>query len=188
MHPIMLNLPWGISIKSYGMMMMLGFFAATWWAMYRPEGQGRPRRHPEPRLHLADLRHRRCSAAIRHPVLAAGLRQPAEPADGCHRHHQGRAGVLRRLPAGGGRGTDLPDLRQAFDPALPGYPRAVADAGPGIRADGLFPERLLLGRTQQDGTLGGDLPVWQPSLQRALASRPRGRPAEHCCTPTPATR
>ncbi len=35
MHPIMLNLPIGISIKSYGLMMMLGFFAATWWAMHR---------------------------------------------------------------------------------------------------------------------------------------------------------
>lgn len=35
MHPVMLNLPWGISIKAYGLMMMLGFFAATWWAMHR---------------------------------------------------------------------------------------------------------------------------------------------------------
>lgn len=38
MHPIMWNLPFmGISIKSYGLMMMLGFFAATWWAMYRAQ-------------------------------------------------------------------------------------------------------------------------------------------------------
>ena len=39
MHPVMLNLPFlfGLSIKSYGLMMMLGFFAATWWAMYRAE-------------------------------------------------------------------------------------------------------------------------------------------------------
>ncbi len=35
MHPVMLNLPFGISIKAYGLMMMLGFFAATWWAMHR---------------------------------------------------------------------------------------------------------------------------------------------------------
>jgi phosphatidylglycerol:prolipoprotein diacylglycerol transferase len=35
MHPVLLNLPFGISVKSYGLMMMLGFFAATWWAMYR---------------------------------------------------------------------------------------------------------------------------------------------------------
>lgn len=38
MHPVMLNLPFlGISVKSYGLMMMLGFFAATWWAMYRAQ-------------------------------------------------------------------------------------------------------------------------------------------------------
>ena len=35
MHPVLLNLPFGISIKAYGLMMMLGFFAATWWAMHR---------------------------------------------------------------------------------------------------------------------------------------------------------
>ncbi len=37
MHPVILNLPLGISIKAYGLMMMLGFFAATWWAMYRAQ-------------------------------------------------------------------------------------------------------------------------------------------------------
>ena len=39
MHPVMLNLPFlfGLSIKSYGLMMMLGFFAATWWAMHRAQ-------------------------------------------------------------------------------------------------------------------------------------------------------
>jgi phosphatidylglycerol:prolipoprotein diacylglycerol transferase len=35
MHPVILNLPFGFSIKAYGLMMMLGFFAATWWAMQR---------------------------------------------------------------------------------------------------------------------------------------------------------
>ena len=35
MHPVLLNLPFGISIKAYGLMMMLGFLAATWWAMHR---------------------------------------------------------------------------------------------------------------------------------------------------------
>lgn len=35
MHPIILDLPFGFSIKAYGLMMMLGFFAATWWAMHR---------------------------------------------------------------------------------------------------------------------------------------------------------
>jgi phosphatidylglycerol:prolipoprotein diacylglycerol transferase len=35
MHPVILNLPFGISIKAYGLMMMCGFFAATWWAMHR---------------------------------------------------------------------------------------------------------------------------------------------------------
>jgi phosphatidylglycerol:prolipoprotein diacylglycerol transferase len=37
MHPVILELPFGISIKAYGLMMMLGFFAATWWAMYRAQ-------------------------------------------------------------------------------------------------------------------------------------------------------
>ncbi len=35
MHPVIFELPFGISIKAYGLMMMLGFFAATWWAMHR---------------------------------------------------------------------------------------------------------------------------------------------------------
>jgi len=35
MHHIILRLPFGITIKSYGLMLMLGFFAATWWATYR---------------------------------------------------------------------------------------------------------------------------------------------------------
>lgn len=35
MHPVILDLPFGISIKAYGLMMMFGFFAATWWAMHR---------------------------------------------------------------------------------------------------------------------------------------------------------
>ncbi len=48
--------------------------------------------------------------------------------------------------------------REALDPAVPGHPGAVADAGAGLRADGLLPERLLLGpATQQDGALGGDV-------------------------------
>lgn len=37
MHPVILELPFGISIKAYGLMMMLGFFASTWWAMRRAQ-------------------------------------------------------------------------------------------------------------------------------------------------------
>jgi len=35
MHHILLRLPYGITIKSYGFMVMLGFLSAIWWAAYR---------------------------------------------------------------------------------------------------------------------------------------------------------
>ena len=136
-----------LSVYAFGVMMVLGFFAAIQLAKFLARHS---RIDPEVFVNaglialITGVAGRgshtswRTSAITRIPTCPG--QEPLER----RQHPQRRTDLLRRVPACHALHDRLRPLQESADPRRHGHRRPLPDARPGLRPDRLLPQRLLL--------------------------------------------